>query len=496
MSSQKITFDELKSHLWNAADILYGQLDPNEYRKPIMTLLFLKRLNDQFEEKAEMLEKKLKNKKAAWEDPDHHTFFVPKKARWDEIVKTFENIGEKLDEVCTILERQNPHLEGVLTNITYNDKKMYPDNVLLQLVSHFNKKRLRNSDLENEDIFGQAYEYLLEQFADSAGKKAGEFFTPREVVRLMIEILEPKENMRICDPTCGSGGMLIWSRKYVEEHHQNPKNITLHGQERNYGNYGMCKMNMILHGIEHFRIEHENVLETPLLVENGRLLQYDRVIANFPFSMDWNSSKASSDPYNRFKFGIPPSKGKADFAFIQHMYSQLNENGQAAIVCSQGVLFRGNEEAKIRKGMIDEDVIEGVIAIPEGLFFGTGIPACILILNKAKPKNRKNKIIFIYAAKDYLEGKNRNKLRAQDIEKIVTAFKNYIDIDRYCHVADYAELEENEFNLNVPRYVDISEPEEEIDIQSTIDELKKLEKEREEIESKVRADLKELGMKV
>lgn len=494
--SEKISFDELKKHLWDAAEILYGQLDPSEYRKPIMTMMFLKRLSDQFEEKAEQVEIKLKNKKAAWGDPDYHTFFVPKECRWNEIVSTFENIGEKLDTICQKLERQNRQLEGVLTNVSYNDKKMYPDDLLLKLIMHFNKKKLRNSNLENEDAFGQAYEYLLEQFADSAGKKAGEFFTPREVVKTMIEILAPTEKMKICDPTCGSGGMLIWSRKYIEEYHQNPKNITLHGQERNYGNYGMCKMNMILHGIENFRIEHENVLTTPLLVENGSLLNYDLVIANFPFSMDWENGKAANDHYGRFKFGIPPSKGKADFAFIQHMYSTLNKKGKAAIIASQGVLFRGGEEAKIREEMINQDAIEAIIALPEGLFYGTGIPGCIWILNKAKDEKRKNKILFIYAAKDYREGKNRNKLRDEDTKKIVKAFTNFKDIDKYCHVADYDELKENEFNLNVPRYVDISEPEEKVDVQTTINELKKLEKEREKIESKVAADLKELGFKV
>ncbi len=494
--SEKISFEELRKHLWDAADILYGQIDPNEYRKPIMTMMFLKRLSDQFEEKAEQIEAKLKNKKAAWDDPDYHTFFVPKECRWNEVVSTFENIGEKLDTICQKLERQNPQLEGVLTNVSYNDKKMYPDDLLLQLITHFNKKRLRNSDLENEDSFGQAYEYLLEQFADSAGKKAGEFFTPREVVKTMIEILEPTEKMKISDPTCGSGGMLIWSRKYVEEHHQNPKNITLHGQERNYGNYGMCKMNMILHGIENFRIEHENVLTTPLLVEDGKLLKYDLVIANFPFSMDWDNGKAANDPYGRFEFGIPPSKGKADFAFIQHMYSTLNNKGKAAIIASQGVLFRGGEEAKIREEMIKQDAIEAIIALPQGLFYGTGIPGCIWILNKSKVEKRKNKILFIYAAKDYQEGKNRNKLRDEDTKKIVKAYRDFKDIDKYCHVADYNELKENEFNLNVPRYVDISEPEEEIDIQATIDELKKLDKERDEIELKVKQDLKELGFKV
>jgi type I restriction enzyme M protein len=302
--------------------------------------------------------------------------------------------------------------------------------------------------------------------------------------------------MKICDPTCGSGGMLIVSRRYVEKHKGNPRDLVLDGQESNYGNLAMCKMNMVLHGISDFDIQYGDTLSNPKLVEGGKLKLYDRVLANFPFSMDWDNKGAEKDPYNRFRFGIPPAKDKADFAFIQHMFAQLNPKGQAAIICSQGVLFRGGDEVKIRESMIKEDVIEGIIAIPGNLFFGTGIPACILILNRNKSAKRKNKIIFIYAAKDYLEGKNRNKLRDEDIEKVVSTFKKFEDVDKYCHIAEREELEENEFNLNVPRYVDISEPEEEIDIQDTINELKKLEKEREEIELKVRSDLKDLKFRI
>ncbi len=496
MSFGKLPFNALKRHLLTAADILRGSLDANEFRQPIMTLLFLKRLNDQFEEKAEQLVTEGRSKTDAWDDPDRHTFYVPKEARWNVLTNTFENIGEKMDKVCSIIERVNPALEGVLTNTTYNYKKRFPDDVLLQLVSHFNQQRLGNSDLESEDIFGQAYEYLLEQFADSAGKKAGEFFTPREVVRVLVELVEPKEGMKICDPTCGSGGMLIWSAKYIREHRGNQDNLTLHGQESIYGNYGMCKMNMILHGIADFRIEHEDVLKNPLLTENGKLLTYDRVLANFPFSIDWNSSRGSNDPYSRFKFGVSPSKGKADFAFIQHIHSILNTTGMAAIISSQGVLFREHVEKTIRYSMIKEDVIEAVVALPSNLFYGTGIPACILILNKNKDTSRKNKILFIYAAKDYEGLPKRDKLRDKDIAKIVSAFKNYKDIRRYCHVAEFDEVKENEFNLNVPRYVDISEPEEKIDIQDTIDDLNKLKKESEKIEVQVNDNLKELGFNV
>ena len=493
--SDKVTLEFLKGHLWKAADILRGSLDASDYRQPVMTLLFLKRLNDRFEENVEELIKKGKSKKEA-EKEFNHDFYVPDDARWEKLAGVRSKVGEKIDSLCKLIEEKNPKLEGVLTNTKYADPKKYPDNELADLISHFNSPRLRNSDLEKEDIFGDAYEYLLEKFADATKKSGGEFFTPREVVKLLVNITHPKEKMKICDPTCGSGGMLIVSRRYVEKHKGNPRDLILDGQESNYGNLAMCKMNMVLHGIVDFNITYGDTLANPQLIEGGKLKTYDRVLANFPFSMNWDNKGAEKDPYNRFRFGVPPAKDKADFAFIQHMYAQLNDKGQAAIVCSQGVLFRGSVEQKIREGLIVEDAIEAIIAIPANLFFGTGIPACVMVLNKNKPKERKDKIIFIYGAKDYKEGKNRNTIRDEDIEKIVKAFDDFKDIDKYCHIADLEELKENEYNLNVPRYVDISEPEEEIDIQATINELKKLDKDRDELELKVKQDLKELGFKV
>lgn len=479
-------------------------LDASEYRQPVMTVLFLKRLNDTFEENAEKLEKEGKSKKEAWENRRRHTFFVPSEARWAVLSSASENIGEKIDHVCRLVERENPVLDGVLTNTKYNDKKKYPDDRLRRLISHFNYPRLRNSDLEKEDIFGDAYEYLLEQFADEIKKKGGEFFTPREVVRLLVNLTEPKEGMRICDPTCGSGGMLIESAKYVERTGGNPRNLVLEGQESNYGNLAMCKMNLVLHGIIDPKIEFGDVLSNPKLVQGGRLSPYDRVLANFPFSMDWDNAGAAKDPYGRFRYGIPPAKDKADFAFIQHMLASLNERGRAAIICSQGILFRGGEEEAIRKNMIlgdpqkglQGDVIDGIVALPEKLFYGTGIPGCVLLLNRNKPAERKNKIIFIYGAKEYEEGKNRNKLRQQDIDKITRAFGDYKDIDRYCHVAELDEIKENEYNLNVPRYVDISEPDGEIDVQSVIEETTRLHEEQTKLTGQVLGELKNLGYRV
>ena len=494
MLAKKVTLEFLKSHLWKASDILRGSLDASEYRQPVMTLLFLKRLNDRFEERVEELIKEGKSEKYASKE-FNHDFYVPDGARWEKLASARSRVGERIDKICGLIEEKTPKLEGVLTNTSYSDPKKYPDNELAELISHFNEPRLRNSDLEKEDIFGNAYEYLLEQFAGATKKKGGEFFTPREVVSLLVNITRPKAGMRICDPTCGSGGMLIISRVYVESHGGNPRDLVLEGQESNYGNLAMCKMNMVLHGIVDFDIQYGDTLANPLQVEGGRLKTYDRVIANFPFSMDWDNEGADKDPYNRYRFGVPPAKDKADFAYIQHMYAQLNDRGQAAIICSQGVLFRGGEEQKIRKGLIGEDAIEGVIALPEKLFFGTSIPACALILNKNKPRARKNKIIFIYAANDYQDGTKRNTLRDADISKIAGAFHKYKDVDRYCHVAGLDELEENEYNLNVPRYVDTSESEEAVDIQATLDELRQMDGERNKLERKIKSDMRELGFK-
>ena len=501
--SDKISVESLKSHLWKASDILRGSMDAQEYRQPVMTILFLKRLNDTFEENVEnFIEKGYSEKKANMKS--QHPFFIPKDARWEVISNSSSNLGEIIDNVCIAIEKQITDLQGVLTNIKYNDKKKYPDDKLHKLIVHFNELKLKNKNLEKEDIFGDAYEYLLETFADETKKKGGEFFTPREIVNLLVNITKPKEGIKIYDPTCGSGGMLILSRKYIKDHGGNIENLVLEGQESNYGNLGMCKMNLILHGIEDFKIEYGDVLQNPKLIENGSLKKYDKILANFPFSMDWDNTVADKDPYNRFAYGIPPGKNKADYAFILHMLSSLNECGQAAIVCSQGVLFRGGEEGKIRKNMIKGDkelnlpgdVIEGVIALPSKMFWGTSIPACVLILNKNKPVKKRNKIIFIYGANDFEGGKNRNKLRNIDLIKITTAFEKFKDVDKYCHIADLNELEENEFNLNVPRYVDISEPEEQIDIQESYNDLKKIHKNQEKLKKSVEYDLKELGIKL
>jgi type I restriction enzyme M protein len=500
----KITFEFLKSHLLSAIDILRGPLDPSEFRQPIVTILFLKRLNDVFEENAENLIKKGKSEKEAYENKRRHYFFVPHASRWSALSTISENIGEKIDDICRTIERENKDLEGVLTNTRYNDKKKFPDDKLRELVSHFNYLRLRNADLEKEDIFGDAYENLLEEFADQSKKGGEESFTPKEIVNLVVKLVDPKEGMKICDPTCRSGSMLIESKKYVYNNGGNPRNLVLEGQEHNYGTLAICKMNLVLHNIVDFRIEFGDILTNPRLVEGGQLKKYDKVLANFPFGMDWGNKQAGKDSYQRFKFGVPSGRRKADFAYIQHMFSSLNNNGQAAIICSNGVLSRGHEEAKIRENMIKEGVIEGVIALPPKLFFGSGISGCILLLNNNKSNERKNKIIFIDATKGYHEGKTRNLLREQDIDKIVSAFKKYRSIKQFSHISNFKEIEENGFVLNPSRYImkfsggdeKINSQKENEEIQKKIDELIRLENESFELTNKIKDIFKNLGYSI
>lgn len=494
----KLNLDTLKSHLWESANILRGSIDAADYKNYIFGLLFLKRLSDVFEEEAERIEKETGNKKLAWNDPDEHEFDVPKTARWAYIKSRTQNLGEILNKANDTLEERNTSsLEGVLTVTDFNDKERLPDVILSKLIAHFSKIRLRNEDLSEPDILGRAYEYLIGQFADDAGKKGGEFYTPKEVVTLLVDILDPQEKMRVCDPACGSGGMLVQSVYHLRDKGQNSRNITLFGQERNIGTWAICKMNMLLHGLKDAKLEKGDTLRSPkLLTEKGKLMEFDVVIANPPFSLkNWGYEEAQHDPYRRFRFGIPP-KGYGDYAFVQHMIATLNHRGRAGVVLPHGALFRGGAEGKIRKGILEEDLVEAVIGLPANLFFGTGIPACLFILNKNKPKERKGKVFFLYGANDYLEGKNQNKLRKEDIEKIINAYREYRSVDKYCRPVSLDEIRANDHNLNITRYIDVSEEEKPIDVQNVLNELKSLKNERSVVEDRMKEFLKELGYQV
>ncbi|HSL05656.1 MAG TPA: N-6 DNA methylase, partial [Nitrospiraceae bacterium] len=327
-----------------------------------------------------------------------------------------------------------------------------------------------------------------------AGKKGGEFYTPRKVVQLIVELLQPKEGMRISDPTCGSGGMLIECAKYVERHGGDPRKLSLHGQEKNLGTWAICKMNLLLHRLPDARIEKGDTIRDPKLVQDGGLILYDRVIANPPFSLDeWGAEVAEADAYGRFRFGIPP-KTKGDLAFVQHMIATLNKQGQLGVVMPHGVLFRGGSEAEIRKGFLKEDLIEAVIGLAPNLFYGTGIPAAVLVLNRAKAPDRSRKILFVHGSDQMIPSTSQqNTMSEENIATLVRCFREFKDEPRLSRVVTLEEVEANDWNLNISRYVDLGAQKQQEDVEAALRKLSELQRARNDAETRLSSILKELG---
>ncbi len=514
-----ITQKDINDAVWKACDTFRGTIDPSVYKDYVLTMLFLKYLSDVHDDKMEAYLKKYNgDTDRAKRAMQHERFVVPEHSHFKYLYehRNETNIGELINIALNDLEdanREKLYSEdgaGIFQNIDFNNSKLGEpkdkNQRLKTLLIDFksDKLDLRPSHVGGADIIGGAYEFLIANFASDAGKKAGEFFTPSEVSTLLAKLTRSKPGSRICDPTCGSGSLLIKAGKEVGS-----DNFSLYGQEANGSTWALAVMNMFLHGFDNATIRWGDTIRNPKLKEGDALMKFDTVVANPPFSLDkWgkvedkDGDRAStsydpeSDPYNRFWRGVPP-KSKGDWAFISHMIETLNEHGKAGVVVPHGVLFRGSSEGRIRQRTIEENLLEAVIGLPANLFFGTGIPAAIMVFNKAKTSKH---VLFIDASQRYESAKNQNKLRKSDIDGIVNTYNEFaagklkpgVAEEKYSYVATPEEIQENDYNLNIPRYVDTFEEEAEVDIVAVQKEIEQLEGELLDVQQEIDRYLKDL----
>ncbi len=502
-TQNKPTQDQINNSLWAACDTFRGAFDSSEYKNYILVFMFLKYLSDVWEDTYQKLSKQYSgDEELIQRKMQRERFVLPPDCTFQYIFehRNDSNIGEIIDKILNKIEDQNlKKLEGVFRNISFNSEKLGQtkdrNRRLLNLITDFSKPELNFSPSllgKTEDIIGNAYMFLIEQFASGAGKKGGEFYTPHEVSELLAMLINPQPGNRICDPACGSGSLLTTVAEQIRNADGSRSNdFALYGQESNGDTWALSKMNMFLHGMDSADIQWGDTINNPKLIEGDALMKFDIVVANPPFSLDkWGAEDAEADRFKRFLRGVPP-KSKGDYAFILHMIETALPTGRVGVIVPHGVLFRGSAEGRIREQLIKENMLEAVVGLPSNLFFGTGIPAAILIFNKAK---KQDKVIFIDASKHYQDGKKQNKLRDEDLERIVSAYQKFEDIEKFAHVADLEEIAENDFNLNIPRYVNTFEEEEPVDLPAVQAEIASLEKELVEVRKEMNGYLEELGL--
>ena len=515
--TSKINQKDINNAAWAACDTFRGTVDPAQYKDYILVMLFVKYISDVWKDHYEeyrkqygdddtRIRRKLERERFVLpvvEIKDQHTkkvidsFVADYYSLFER--KSADNIGELINIVLDAIESSNKvKLDGVFRNIDFNSepnlgKTKDRNRRLKQLLDDFHKPELDMSPRRvPEDVIGNTYIYLLERFGADSGKKAGEFFTPFKVTELVAKLAGPKAGDRICDPACGAGGLLIQASREV-----GTRDFALFGQESNGSTWALCRMNMFLHSADSARIEWCDTLNNPTLVEKDKLMKFNVVVANPPFSLDkWGADEAESDRFNRFWRGVPP-KSKGDWAFITHMIEIALENeGRVAVVVPHGVLFRGASEGRIRETLIRENLLDAVVGLPANLFPTTGIPVAILVFDRSRQKGAVNEgrtdVLFIDASREFVSGKNQNTLDDNQIEKIIKTFRKRKSAEKYSYVASFKEIEENDFNLNIPRYVDTFEEEEPIDIDAVQKEIDALETELKQVQAKMAKKLKEI----
>lgn len=454
MTKDILTLSQLEQYLSKAAWILKGPVDASDFKVYIFPLLFFKRISDVYDEEFKNALDESEGDKDYANLPEFHRFIIPEGCHWENVRETTSNVGLAIEKALRGIEQANQQfLYGIFGDAQWSNKNKLSDRLMIDLIEHFSQYNLCNSNVDS-DLLGNSYEYLIKHFADLTNKKAGEFYTPRSVVHLLGLILDPHEGETIYDPACGTGGMLLESVNHLKEKNEDYRTLKLFGQEKNLTSSSIARMNMFLHGIEDFQIHRGDTLRNPAFFEADGLKTFDCVIANPPFSLkEWGAENWTNDPFGRNIAGVPP-QGNGDMAWVQHMIKSMNSTGRMTVVLPHGALFRKGAEGKIREALVNQDMLEAVIGLGPNIFYGTQLAACVMVFRQNKEDAKKGKVLFIDASDQVRVGRAQNYLEPKHVNQIFKWYKSFESVDNYAKVVSQEDLKENDYNLNIPLYVE------------------------------------------